>query len=262
MTFSNILRSYIFQRKILENFRVSCSRIKSSCTLPNWHSIRRPLGSALWYRYHVMCFILGRKVDGEAFLLLTREDFGVIFPSNDKFLVASRLFRISQQIRMTQSSHSDTNNLLDELSDIEGENSSYLSLPSTSHSTLSVHSSKSPSSASKILRKRTKQSLSQSVAKKKCTSHEFQLPVFSPDLKQCIRKDAFYTSTQRNRLIKESCIAMRGHFWELGEDITNSDKKKLARMLYNLAPKSLGDTGMDSSPDVGACFVFFILYVM
>lgn len=181
----------------------------------------------------------------------------MIFPSNEKFLLASRLFRISQQIRMTHSSHTDTNNLLDELSDLEGENSSYLSHPSTSQSSQSVRSSKSPSSssaASKILRKHASQGLDRSVgAKKKCTAHsrEFQLPVFSPDLKQCIRKDAFYTSTQRNRLIKESCIAMRGYFWELGEDMTHSNKKNLAKMLYNLAPKSLGDTG-DSSPHVGA----------
>ena len=193
------------------------------------------------------CCIIGKNIDGEAFLLLTREDFGIIFPSDEKFLLASRLYRVIQQTRMT------CIDLLDELSDLEvteGENSSFVSYPSSSRST---HSSKSPSSSlSSTSKKRVGQTLSQSAIKRKCVRQEkeFQLPTFSPDLKQCIRKDAFYTSTQRNRLIKESCVAIRGHFWEQNKDITNSAKTNLAKMLYNLAPKSLGDTGMDSAPHV------------
>lgn len=60
-------------------------------------------------------------------------------------------------------------------------------------------------------------------------SSSFKLPVFSPDIKQCIAKDA---STQRNRLIKESCIALRGHCREEEIPISNEDKRALAKMLY------------------------------
>ncbi len=74
--------------------------------------------------------------------------------------------------------------------------------------------------------------------------------MFSPELKQCIRKDAFYTTAQRNRFIKEACIALRGYCWEQGKDITNLEKKRLARQLYDLAPTSLGDMGMGSKPEV------------
>ena len=71
----------------------------------------------------------------------------------------------------------------------------------------------------------------------------FKLPIFSPDIQQCISKDGFYTSTQRNRLIKEACTALRGYCWEQGEPVSNTRKRVLAKMLYDLAPKSLGDPG-------------------
>ena len=60
---------------------------------------------------------------------------------------------------------------------------------------------------------------------------------------QCINKDGFYTSTQRNRLIKEACTALCGYCWEQGEPVSNTRKRVLAKMLYDLAPKSLGDPG-------------------
>lgn len=92
--------------------------------------------------------------------------------------------------------------------------------------------------------------------KKKCIEgvglSKFKLPVFSPDLRKCIREDAFYTSTQRNRLIKESCVALRGYLWEREATVSNADKRALAKALYMLAPRSLGDTnGDDSRPEVG-----------
>ena len=72
--------------------------------------------------------------------------------------------------------------------------------------------------------------------------HEvFKLPVFSPDIKNCIRKDSFYTSTQGNHLIKEACLHLRGFCWERERDITNIEKRKLAKSLCELAPKRLSD---------------------
>lgn len=53
----------------------------------------------------------------------------------------------------------------------------------------------------------------------------------------CIKKDAFYTPAQRNKLIKEGCRALRGHCWAKDSAVTNDEK---SRMLYELAPMSLG----------------------
>ena len=55
----------------------------------------------------------------------------------------------------------------------------------------------------------------------------FKLPVFSPDIKQCIRTDTFYTSAQRNRLIKEACLHLRGFCWEREIEISSVEKKSL-----------------------------------
>ena len=82
---------------------------------------------------------------------------------------------------------------------------------------------------------------SNSAGDSKCTS--FKLPVFSPDVQKCISNDAFYTPTQSNRLIKQSCVALRGYCWERGNPVSNSDKETLAKKLYELAPKTLGNPG-------------------
>ena len=70
---------------------------------------------------------------------------------------------------------------------------------------------------------------------------EFKLPIFSPDIEKCIRKDAFYTSAQRNKLIREACRALQGYCKEQDRPVSNDDKRLLAHLLYERAPKSLGD---------------------
>jgi len=44
--------------------------------------------------------------------------------------------------------------------------------------------------------------------------------------------DAFYTSAQRNKLIREACMALRGHCRGEGIPVTNEAKKSLAKLLY------------------------------
>ena len=78
----------------------------------------------------------------------------------------------------------------------------------------------------------------------------FKLPVFFPDTRQCIRKDAFYTSAQRNKLIKEACMGLRGFCWEKEKDVINEEKRNLAISLLELAPKSLGDPDENCKPEV------------
>ena len=82
-------------------------------------------------------------------------------------------------------------------------------------------------------------------------STSFKLPVFSPDIQKCIDKDAFYTPTQTQSLIKESCLALRGYCWEDGSTVSNEEKRALAKKLYDLAPNTLGDsTSAKKSPQV------------
>ena len=75
----------------------------------------------------------------------------------------------------------------------------------------------------------------------KMSREAFKLPVFSPDIEKCIRKDAFYTSAQRNKLIHEACRALQGYCREQDCPVSNDDKRLLAHLLYEKAPKSLGD---------------------
>lgn len=128
----------------------------------------------------------------------------------------------------------DTQNLLDELSDLgdHGDDSaSHVSFSSTAYSRASTPCSSG--SSCKGSRKRDQFSAD--------LVDEFKLPVFSPDLRTCIRDDSFITTTQRNRLIKEACTALRGYCWEKDKCVTNHDKRSLAKKLYELAPLSLGD---------------------
>lgn len=71
--------------------------------------------------------VSGRNIDGKAFCNLSREDFAVIFPTNDKFLLGSNLYRISQKARLSYSGRTiDTQNLIDELSEL-GDDASFSS---------------------------------------------------------------------------------------------------------------------------------------
>lgn len=216
---------------------------------------------------------LERQIDGDSFTQLTREDFSVIFPSDEKFLVGSRLYKIAQKARVSnQDVEHDTGNLLDELSALEGD----VSYSSQSNS----FSSRASTPASNILTPSSIHSANISVSSSsRCTQHEFdqqprkkrrvvaadagmmfKLPVFSPNIKQCIKKDAFYTSAQRNCLIKEACTFLRNHYWEKERPITNHDKRELARSLYKLAPKSLGDSENVSKPEVASLIIMISGY--
>lgn len=133
----------------------------------------------------------------------------------------------------------DTNTLLDELSDMEGSFSlSGIKSPSGASSSLSTPGSSRSSTPSS--RKHLSSHQHPAAKKKSNVDNTFKLPAFSPAVRQCISKDSFYTSTQRNRLIREACLALRGHCWQEEKVVTNTQKKALAKMLLDLSPKSLG----------------------
>lgn len=202
----------------------------------------------------LLLFLTERKVDGKAFIELTREDFSIIYSDHDKFLVASRLFKISKNAKEASERTSvNTSNLLDELHDLNSRGSLFgrpsdMSTPVSRASTpISISSGRG--STPVFSRKSSTSSASENEprSKRRCVQRDssvkskFKLPVFSPEVRQCITKDSFYTSTQRNRLIKEACLALRGYLWEKNQTITNEVKRGLARSLYQLAPMSLGD---------------------
>ena len=190
------------------------------------------------------------------------------------------LYKIAMNARIAiDKTNIDTNHLLDEMDELVGFSSPPISRASTPLSTsrasspLSIgHSSTSLSvsrgstplsvstaSTSRSTSSRLRQSGSdyaRSLPKRQCVEKvdvEFKLPVFSPDIRKCISKDSFYTSTQRNRLIKEACLALCGFCREQEREITNIEKRNLAKLLHQLAPKSLGDPGSVSKPEVRIC---------
>ena len=71
----------------------------------------------------------------------------------------------------------------------------------------------------------------------------FTLPKFSPDIARAIKDDAFHTAALRNKLIRESCRALKGHcqLHRSQKPPTGNEKRNLGKVLLNLAPKSLGD---------------------
>lgn len=94
-------------------------------------------------------------------------------------------------------------------------------------------------------------------------SRSFKFPVFSPDIQKCIDKDAFYTPTQTQRLIKESCLALRGYCWEDGSTVSNDEKRALAKKLYDLAPNTLGDpTSAKKSPEVSVAIIILQSFLL
>ena len=196
---------------------------------------------------HGRLHISERRIDGETFTHLTREDIASIFTSADKFILASKLYKVIQQARSSQLS---TNELLSDLEDdstIQSTPKHGSSSRQSLSSSRSTSSRKHPGSTPPLpIKKRCSESVRNETA-------PFKIPIFSPDIQQCISKDGFYTSTQRNHLIKEACTALRGYCWEQGEPVSNTRKRVLAKMLYDLAPKSLGDPGSDKKrPEVNS----------
>ena len=162
-------------------------------------------------------------------------------------MLASNLFRISKKLHGER----DTQSLLDELSELEDENASHYSFSSNVRASTTSRTSTPCSSRSSSSRKRSAPETLNDV------SDKFKLPIFSPDLKKCINKDGFYTRAQRNKLIKEACMA---YCWERDKPVSSSEKRSLAISLLNLAPKSLGDppSQIESSPEV-RLYIYSIL---
>lgn len=70
------------------------------------------------------CSQTDRNIDGKEFLGLTREDLNIIYPTKQKFLIASRLYKLATQSRSETRTREDINTvaLLNELSDLENIN--------------------------------------------------------------------------------------------------------------------------------------------
>ena len=186
----------------------------------------------------ITCFI-ERGIDGKIFLELSHEDIATIFPEHHKFVLGMRLYKIIQNCRAGPS----TQELLADLSDQYSND----------------HSMGTSSSGSK----RPQSSDSSTKPKRACTksvqSAGFTLPLFSPDIERCIKKDAFYTGPQRNKPIRESCNALCGYCRQQRRAVSIDDKKELASKLCHLAPKSLGDPG--ENPEVNLlCSQQYILF--
>ena len=60
----------------------------------------------------------------------------------------------------------------------------------------------------------------------------------------------FYTSAQRNKIIRESCTALYGYCRENERPVTSGDKHMLAKLICDCAPNSLGDSGNPEEPEV------------
>ena len=191
-----------------------------------------------------MCITPEREVDGDAFCHLSREDIATIFPSPKQFILGSKLYKLVQRARSSKESSSmDTSDV-----SLTGDLEETLSRSSLKPSTSTTNSSSTGSSRKRskpeldcIPQPKKKHSDQSSSSTAEPTGTSFKLPVYSPDLQNCISNDAFYTPTQTNRLIKQSCVALRGYCWERGNPVSNSDKEALAKKIYELAPKSLGN---------------------
>ena len=181
-----------------------------------------------------------REIDGEAFCHLScTEDIATIFPAPKQFILGSKLYRLVQQARSSDDSSINTSELLDDLDETLSRSSKLCASIGTSTSSESSRKHSKPDSNRGAPEPKKQHSDSSSSSADECGP--FKLPVFSPDIQKCISNDAFYTPTQSNRLIKQSCIALRGYCWERGNPVSNSEKECLAKKLYELAPKSLGN---------------------
>ena len=190
-----------------------------------------------------------REIDGEAFCHLSREDIATIFPAPKQFILGSKLYKLVQRARSSDDDSSiNTSELLGDLDETLSRSSKLCaSISASTSSEFSRKRSKAGSDSAPQPKKQHSDTSSSSASDRSFSSagecSSFKLPVFSPDVQKCISNDAFYTPTQSNRLIKQSCVALRGYCWEHGNPVSNSDKETLAKKLYELAPKTLGNPG-------------------
>ena len=133
---------------------------------------------------------------------LSREDIAAIFPDHEKFVLGMRLYKIIQNHRDDPT----TQELLADLSDQFSDDRS-LSTNSGQKRSLSCESSSQP--------KRRKTTTARATT--------FALPLFSLDIERCIKKDAFYTGPQRNKLIREACTALYGYCRQQSRPVTVDD---------------------------------------
>ena len=213
-------------------------------------------GITMWFWVVVAIFITPsiailpeREIDGEAFCHLSRKDIATIFPTPKQFILASKLYKVVQPAHSSfdssDTSHININEMLGDLDETLSRSSKLRASIISSESSHKKSRGSSSSPGSEASRKRSsmestddpqqkkkRHSDKSSSAVEECSA--FKLPVFSPDIQNCISKDAFYLPKQTQRLIKESCVALRGYCWEHGNTLTNSDKKALAKKLYEL----------------------------
>ena len=140
---------------------------------------------------------------------LSREDIATIFPEPEMFVLGMRLYKLVQSCRGDMSTQ-------ELLADLPDDDHSYST--NSSGRKRSLSSDTCSSSHRKI--------------RKVSSGVEFKLPRFSVDIERCIKKDTFYTSPQRNKLIREACNALSGHCRLHGRPVTTDDKKDLAVRLY------------------------------
>ena len=186
--------------------------------------------------------LIERNINGQTLCLMSREDIAVIFPSCDKFILGMNLYRFIQEQRGSISETStDTSN----------------SCGSESTSVASSLKKRSAPSA-------TGPPFKQVSADRNASTvvSEFKLPLFSLDVDNAIKKDQFYTSAKRNKLIREACRALKGYCRSLGKSASVKEKRNLGKTLYSLAPKSLGDPkdiGVDGCPEVRTYIIYIIM---
>ena len=163
---------------------------------------------------HVSIPISERKVNGQIFVQLSREDIAAIYPQPEKFILGMNMYRLVQDCRV------EPHNTQELLNDLEDDIKSL----GSSKSTTSTHKRSLPSSSSS------------SAACKKRAKLSFKLPMFSKDINKCIKNDSFYTAAQRNKVIRESCTALAGFCREQDRPVTNDEKRDLALNLETSLP--------------------------
>lgn len=94
---------------------------------------------------HVPCmFVSERKIDGEAFCHLSREDIATIFPEPKQFILASKLYKVVQHAR---SSLDLSNDLLSDLDKTLSRSSRLCASTTNSSSTRSSRKRSLPESS-------------------------------------------------------------------------------------------------------------------
>ena len=162
---------------------------------------------------------------------MSREDIGYLFPN--KFVLGMKLYKIIQSCRqehdITESEYENDN-----VSCISNSSSqsTYCTPTSSRLGKRSCSNTSSPSTISDVpTTKRQKSNDNQT---------GFVLPVFSEDIQKPFLQDAVFTTSQRNKIIRECCRALQGYCRDQKIPITSELKKHMAKLLSEKCPNSLG----------------------